>query len=134
MNLLHSPANATPPSQIGNIHALLAEIAALLGKLAENGGSGFIDLKSLPLAPGEARQLHDILGRGEVTASIDALGPSEIIETRYPGVWRVLHRNAGGDITADLLEIAHIPEILKAHPDDVRTSRLRVLERLAGTQ
>jgi hydrogenase-1 operon protein HyaF len=105
---------------IGNIRALLAEIAAHLEKLAENGGTGMIDLNSLPFAPGEYEQLRQALGQGEVSARIETIGTSEIIETRYPGVWWVTHYNMEGDIVADLIEIAHIPEILKSQPADIR--------------
>jgi len=105
---------------IGNIRALLAEIAARLEKLAANGETGMIDLNSLPFAPGEYEQLRQTLAQGEVSARIEAIGPSEIIETRYPGVWWVTHYNVEGDIVADLIEIAHIPEILKSQPPDVR--------------
>ncbi|HSM98436.1 MAG TPA: hydrogenase expression/formation protein [Gallionella sp.] len=106
---------------VGNIRALLAEIAARLEKLASNGETGMIDLNSLPLAPGEYEQLRQTLGQGEVSARIEAIGPSEIIETRYPGVWWVTHYNVEGDIVADTLEIAHMPEILRSQPEDIRT-------------
>ncbi len=104
---------------VGNIRALLAEIAARLKKLAENGEAGMIDLNSLPFAPGEYEQLRQTLGQGEVSARIEAIGASEIIETGYPGVWWVTHYNVEGDIVADLLEITHIPEILKSQPEDI---------------
>ena len=106
---------------VGNIRALQAEIAACLEKLAETGGTGIIDLNSLPFAPGEYEQLRQALGQGEVSARIEAIGPSEIIETRYPGVWWVTHYNVEGDIVADLIEISWIPEIMKSQPDDIRT-------------
>jgi HupH hydrogenase expression protein, C-terminal conserved region len=104
---------------IGNIRALLTEIAASLEKLAANGETGMIDLNSLPFAPGEYEQLRQTLGQGEVSARIEAIGASEIIETGYPGVWWVTHYNVEGDIVADLLEIAHIPGILKSQPADI---------------
>jgi hydrogenase-1 operon protein HyaF len=106
---------------VGNIRALLAEIAARLEKLANDGTSGSIDLNSLPFAPGEYEQLRHALGKGEVSAHIEAIGPSEITETRYPGVWWVTHYNVEGDIVADMLEIATIPEILSSQPDDIRS-------------
>jgi hydrogenase-1 operon protein HyaF len=106
---------------VGNIRALLAEIAARLESLANDGTSGSIDLNSLPFAPGEYEQLRQALGQGEVTAHIEAIGASEITETRYPGVWWVTHYNVEGDIVADMLEIATIPEILMSQPDDIRS-------------
>jgi hydrogenase-1 operon protein HyaF len=113
----------TQPEQtysVGNIRALLAEIAARLEQLAAGGETGMIDLNSLPLAPGEYELLRQTLGQGEVSARIDAIGPSEISETRYPGVWWVTHHNVEGDIVADIIEIAPIPEIIKSQPEDIR--------------
>lgn len=113
---------------VGNIRALLTEIAACLEKLANNGETGMIDLNSMPLAPGEYEQLRQTLGQGEVSARIEAIGPSEITETRYPGVWWVTHYNVEGDIVADMIEITAIPEILKSRPEDIMMG----LERLKG--
>jgi HupH hydrogenase expression protein, C-terminal conserved region len=104
---------------VGNIRALLTEITARLKNLAESGETGTIDLNGLPFAPGEYEQLRQTLGQGEVSARIEAIGPSEITETRYPGIWWVTHYNVEGDIVADLLEIAHIPGILKSQPADI---------------
>ena len=105
---------------VGNVSALLSEIAAHLERLIASGETSLIDLKSLPFAPGEYEQLRQTLGQGEVTAHIDAIGPSEIIETQYPGVWWLTHYNVEGDIVADMIEIAPIPNILQSQPEDVR--------------
>ncbi|HUW00511.1 MAG TPA: hydrogenase expression/formation protein [Gallionella sp.] len=104
---------------VGNIRALLAEIVARLEKLDASGESGMIDLHSLPFAPGEYEQLRQTLGQGEVSVRIEAIGPSEINETRFPGVWWVTHYNVEGDIIADTIEIAWIPEIIPSQPEDV---------------
>ncbi|MCG6932435.1 MAG: hydrogenase expression/formation protein [Gallionella sp.] len=106
---------------VGNIRALLTEIAARLERLANDGTSASIDLNSLPFAPGEYERLRHALGKGEVSAHIEAIGPSEITETRYPGVWWVTHYNVEGDIVADMLEITTAPEILSSQPDDIRS-------------
>ena len=106
---------------IGSLRALLAEIATLLEEFAHDGTRGSIDLNSLPFAPGEYDQLRQLLGQGEVSAHIEAVGPSEIIETRYPGVWWVTHYNVEGDIVADTLEITDIPEIIKSQSADIAT-------------
>ena len=106
---------------IGSLRALLAEIATLLEEFARDGTRGSIDLNSLPFAPGEYEQLRQLLGQGEVSAHIEAVGPSEIIETRYPGVWWVTHYNVEGDIVADTLEITDIPEIIKSQSADIAT-------------
>jgi hydrogenase-1 operon protein HyaF len=105
---------------IGNLRALLTEIVALVEKLAHDGTTGSIDLNSLPFGPGEYEQLQLLLGEGEVSAHIEALGPSDITETRHPGVWWVTHYNVEGDIIADSIEITTIPELLRSQPDDIR--------------
>ncbi len=128
MNLPNNNLNSIPiriedvaEYSIGNLRALLAEIAAHLEKLARDGATASIDLHSLPFASGEYEQLRLLLGQGEVAASIEAIGPSEINETRYPGVWWVTHYNVEGDIVADSIEITLIPEILKSQPEDIST-------------
>ena len=70
-----------------NVQPILHEIRHALGKLLQTGENSIIDLRSIPLAPGEEETIIDTLGRGEVRAHLDALGPSEIIETRFAGVW-----------------------------------------------
>lgn len=115
---------------VGNIRALLAEIAARLEKLDEHGETGMIDLNSLPLAPGEYEQLRQALGQGEVSVRIEAIGASEIIETRYPGVWWVTHYNVEGDMVADIIEIAWLPEIIRSQPEDVHAGLARLKAQL----
>jgi len=65
-----------------NVQPLLHEIRHALARLLDDGGHTVIDLRSLPLAPGEEEQLLDELGQGEVYARLHALGPTEIVETR----------------------------------------------------
>jgi hydrogenase-1 operon protein HyaF len=121
MNLQHIPIKSEADSEysVGSLRALLVEVAAHLEGLARDGTAGSIDLNSLPFAPGEYEQLRQMLGAGEVSARIEAIGPSEIVETRYPGVWWVTHYNVEGDVVADMLEITIIPEILKSQPEDI---------------
>jgi hydrogenase-1 operon protein HyaF len=132
MNLQNIPIKIEGADEysIGNIRALLSEVASRLEKLAENGETGMIDLNSLPFAPGEYEQLRQALGQGEVSARIEAIGPSEIFETRYPGVWWVTHYNVEGDIVADLIEIAWLPEILKSQREDLMEGLARLKNRL----
>lgn len=121
MNLQNIPVSIERAEEysIGSLHALLVEIATLLEEFACDGTCGSIDLNSLPFAPGEYDRLRQFLGQGEVSVRIEAVGPSEIIETRYPGVWWVTHYNVEGDIVADMLEITDIPEIIKSQAGDI---------------
>ena len=71
--------------------AILTEIDALLARLVASGESAAIDLRSMPLKPGDLAALRKLLGSGEVHALVQVAGPSEVQETRYPGVWWVTH-------------------------------------------
>ena len=116
---------------IGNIRALLAEIASRLEQLDRNNETGMIALNSLPFAPGEYEQLCRTLGQGEVSVRIDAIGESKVFETQYPGVWWVTHYNVEGDIVADMLEITTIPDIIKSQPEDVHAGLARLQAQLS---
>jgi hydrogenase-1 operon protein HyaF len=78
-----------------------------------------IDLRALPLAPGEEAKIEEKLGKGEVHARIDALGPSEIVETGIAGVWLVTHYNAEEEILGRYIEICRIPAILESQDQDI---------------
>ena len=60
------------------------------------------------------------LGRGEVNARLHALGPSEIIETRYPGVWLVVHYNNADEVIGKFIEVCDVPELLRSQQEDIR--------------
>lgn len=122
MNLQSIPIRIEGAEQysIGNLHALLAEIATRVERLVNEGAASSMDINSLPFAPGEYERLRTLLGEGEVSAHIEAMGPSEVVETRYPGVWWVTHYNVAGDIIADTIEITTLPAILTSQPADVR--------------
>jgi hydrogenase-1 operon protein HyaF len=116
-----------------NLLPLLHELRHALVACAERGETHSIDLNRLPLAPAESAQLEQLLGRGEITARLQALGDSEIVETRLPGVWRITHRNADGTVVARLLEITDCPAILKTPQQDLADGALQ-LEQLIKEQ
>lgn len=112
------------------VPALLREIEALLADLVANGRNGRIDLRSLPLWPGDDARLAALLGDGEVDAEIQASGGTRVRETGVAGVWWVKHANADGETVAEFVEVALVPEILKTHPEDVRAGLARLREQL----
>lgn len=124
------PIRPQGDSSVGNVAALLNEVATLLHELANTGSNGAIDLQSLPFSPDEYEQLRQALGEGEVSARLEAIGRSEIVETHFPGVWWVTHFNVEGDIIADLIEVTAIPSILLSQPEDVNAGLLRLQEML----
>jgi hypothetical protein len=114
----------------GNAKALLHEIAGLLEAWLRNGEEAAIDLRSLPLSSGDYEELAAALGTGAVTARVDAIGASDVRESRYSAVWRVTHRNEGGEVVADLIEVCDAPAILRAPPDDAAEGLTRLREAL----
>ena len=113
-----------------NVKPLLHEVKHALKNLIDHGETSMIDLRSIPLAPGEESKILNTLGKGEVKCLLDALGPSEIIETQYAGVWLVTHFNDENEIISRFIEITFMPEILRSQSDDVTEAYKRLAETL----
>ena len=101
------------------VKAILQEIMDMVVALDETGATNFVDIKSLPLMHNEIEQLKHILGKGEVEATVDALGPSHIAETSIPGVWWVTHLNSQEEIVSEFIEVTTLPEILLSQHEDL---------------
>jgi hydrogenase-1 operon protein HyaF len=130
-------AAETPPAT-GNALPILHEIETLLAGLVASGKAASIDLRSLPMLPGDYEQLRQWLGEGEVSATVEAFGPTRVRETAVSGVWWVTHYSVDDQVVAEFIEITHIPEILKTHPADARqaleTLRSRLLQSADTTE
>ena len=105
-----------------NVKPLLHEIKHALENLIENGESSIIDLRSIPLAPGEEDRILDTLGKGDVQAQLETLGLSEIIETQYAGVWVVTHFNDDGNVISRFIEVTTMPGILSSQTEDIKVA------------
>ncbi|MGA9574503.1 MAG: hydrogenase expression/formation C-terminal domain-containing protein [Lysobacterales bacterium] len=116
-----------------NAQPILFEVRHALEELLDSGGTGIIDLRSIPLAPGEEETIITTLGQGEVHARLNALGRSEIYETRYAGVWLISHYNEDEALVSRFIEITKFPDILKSQNEDM-TNALIVLTRELLTQ
>jgi hydrogenase-1 operon protein HyaF len=114
--------------------SVTAEVGRLLEALAASGQPGAVDLRSLPLTDADRQQLQDLLGRGEVRADLELAGRSEVWETAYPGVWWVRHLGADDRIASEEIAVCPVPEILQAHPDDIRAGARRLSQDLAALQ
>jgi hydrogenase-1 operon protein HyaF len=115
------PACSAEPGDAptGNVRPLLHEIRHALQRWLDERESTTIDLRSIPLAPGEEDEIAEALGTGEVLVQLSALGPSEIAETRYPGVWRVTHYNSNREVIGKFIEVCDLPRLLKAADEDI---------------
>ena len=116
----------------GNAVPLSHEIRHALRKLLEAGEETTLDLRSMPMGPGDEDRLLEVLGKGEVEAELNALGRSLIRETGTSGVWLVEHHGPEGELIAKFMEVAWVPSILKAQTEDVRDGLQRLSRRLAG--
>ena len=126
-----SPFNIQAGSELTwNAQPILFEVRHALEALLESGQTSMIDLRSIPLAPGEETAIIETLGQGEVHAHLDALGRSEIYETRYPGVWLVSHYNEAGDLVSRFIEITQLPDILSSQHEDMANALSALTEKL----
>ena len=108
--------------------ALINELSDHLNRLAESGQTHSIDLHSLPLSEADLNELADMLGVGEVKATIKSIGSSSIRETAYSGIWWIIHYGDDGKVLGELIEITQIPEILVTHMDEVKHSAQAMTE------
>ena len=118
------------PLKHSNATPIMHEILHALRKLATQGVPTTIDLHAIPFAPGDEDELLELLGIGEITVELDALGSSLIRESAYSGVWIIDHRNADDQRITLQIEVAQAPMILCAQPEDVADSLNRLEVRL----
>lgn len=114
-----------------NVMPLLNEIKHALDNLIETGKTTIIDLRSIPLAPGEEKKILNTLGQGEVQAQLHALGLSDIIESQYAGVWVITHYNDEDKVISRFIEITTMPEILCSQTEDIMAAYSRLTLSLA---
>ena len=113
-----------------NVIALLNEITTLQDAYLSSGVVGQIDLKSLPLTEAEYETLKTILAKGEVNATLETLGKTQVQETQVPGVWWIRHHDINNNLIAELIEICRIPEILGVENDEIRQGAQALREQL----
>ena len=121
-----------PGKSFGNAVPVLNEIRHGLARLADSGEPTLIDLGAMPFGPGDEDRLLALLGSGEVQATVDALGPTKIRETRFPGVWLVEYLNTEGQRMALQIEVADAPRIIRTQPADIADALVSVGELLAS--
>lgn len=105
-----------------NLRPLLLQVEQALKDLGENAAETIIDLAAMPFSEQDERDLRARLGVGEVSATVDAFGPTLIQETAYPGVWLVEHQDAEQRRLTLHLEITRAPGILVTPQDDLADS------------
>lgn len=115
----------------GNDILILHEIRHALDLLIETNQATTIDLRSIPMAPGEEAKIEEMLGEGEISIKLDALGPSEIVETGIAGVWLVTHRNMEEEVLGKFIEITKVPSLLATQEEDLSEGLSRLVDQLS---
>lgn len=123
-------ATQTETGLSANVLAILHEIASLQEALVADNETGSIDLRGLPLLPGERDALQTVLGKGELSVTLDTLGPTRIYETQVAGVWWVQHENREGERIAELIEVTRCPQIIKSDVRDIGEAAAALREQL----
>jgi hydrogenase-1 operon protein HyaF len=116
---IRTEPTARAAAQFGNALPILNEIRHALARFVETRHPTTIDLASIPFGPGDEARLMALLGRGEVQATIEALGPTHIWETRFSGVWVVDYAKPDGERVALQIEIDEVPRMLRAQGADL---------------
>lgn len=114
----------------GNARPVLHEILAALESLLATGTPTTIDLGAIPFGPGDERLLDEVLGKGELRATLEVLGSSHVEESGIPGVWRIDHFDQSGDTLSRFVEVTFLPEILKTQRADAEAGLARLAARL----
>ena len=114
----------------GNALPVLHEVAHALRRLIETGEPTTIDLGAIPFAGGDERIMDEVLGVGEVQATLKLMGDSHVQETGIPGVWRVDHFDTAGETESRFVEVTFMPEILKTQTEDAQRGLARLDARL----
>ncbi len=121
----------------GNVIPLLHEIRHALARLWEQQEETVIDLRRIPLNADEETRLSTFLGTGEVQATINAAGLTEIQETSYSGVWIETHHNSDGEILGKYISVSIVPAMLRAQPEEIQSSSTQLnddLQRLSDSR
>jgi hydrogenase-1 operon protein HyaF len=116
---VNAVAAAPAATLSGNAAVLLREIADRVRRLIDSGETSAIDLLAMPLSALDLDWLRERLGAGEIRITLDADGESTLNETNCPGVWWVEHHNPAGGVMSAFIEVTHVPELARAHVDDV---------------
>jgi len=118
----------------GNVSPILHEILHALDRYAASGEPTVIDLRAMPFGPGDEEGLLSFLGTGEVQVTMQALGVTEIRESRFNGVWIVDYRDGEGARAGLQLEVTDIPALLKTPQGDFVDAAAALRAALSATE
>jgi hydrogenase-1 operon protein HyaF len=123
--------NLPRPDDLMNAPAVLEELRDRSHRWRPGAAAHVVNLTLLPLSAGDAILLGAELGAGRVVIESRGHVRCRIVDTRLPRVWRVSYFNAGERVILDTLEVALVPEVACAAPQDLQDSAERLDELLA---
>lgn len=126
-----SQSNKIRSAPSAQVLTILKELQSMLDTLVKTGEENYVDILSVSLTPGDIQTLRQILGHGDVDATLVALGSNHILETSIPGIWWIIHNNTEGEIISELIEVTDLPEILKTQHHDLHEAPTRFRQRLS---
>lgn len=115
-----------------NAPPVLVEIAAQAAERMPGDPSHIINLSLLPHTPEDLALFDDMLGKGFTTILSRGYGNCRIEATATKAVWRVRFYNSQDMQILDTIEVADIPEVALAAPEDIEDSAERLIEVLAA--
>ena len=87
-----------------------------------------VNLDHLPLNPAD-RCFLDAISQGYARVMLKGYGDAIAEKTRFSRLWRVRFFNVHGKLILDTLEVAVVPSIFMATPEDWRVSQQTLLRR-----
>tara|TARA_R110001592_G_scaffold196419_1_gene444193 strand:- start:9 stop:449 length:441 start_codon:yes stop_codon:yes gene_type:complete len=112
------PIDDVGDESYANVLPLLFEVRHALEEFQHSANNTTVDLRRIPMTPNDEEYLEEILGIGEVSIEINTLGKTRIRETKFPGVWHIVHYNADDEITGKYVSVAAIPDLVMTQPED----------------
>lgn len=111
-----------------NAPAILTELLDRSAAWRPGCAAHVINLSLLPHTPEDLDLIASVLGRGGVTILSRGYGNCRIEATATPHVWRVRYFNSMDTLILDTIEVAEVPEIACAAPEDIADSAARLAE------
>ncbi len=119
------------PEGVMNAMSILTEIDEHRSGYVSGSPAHIINLTLLPLSEDDIAFLEEILGQGPVYVLSRGYGDCHIISTAVPNVWWVRYFNSMGKNILNSLEVVDVPSVVRAAPEDLADSAIRLEEVLA---
>jgi hydrogenase-1 operon protein HyaF len=124
------PAPEMPGPGVVNAPAILTEILDHVRNrnAGGSGGQHVVNLTLLPHTPEDLGYIERALGRGGVTILSRGYGNCRVERTAYANVWRIRFYNSQDVQILDTIEVADVPDVACAAPEDIADSAERLTE------